>query len=119
MSQTLPEIKKGQLLIDYINRVLVPWLNQNRVIAGNGIYQAKGIGGNMLTAAGLNVTVDLRGQLFGPYNIADGRFLVVDVATSNVTQLPHGTLRPSTTTQGEVWIDLEVTYGRVYVTRLG
>lgn len=65
------------------------------------------------------VTIDLRGILHGPYNKADGRYVVVDVASGTVIQQPSGTVRPDNPSENEVWIDLNETSGRVYIPRLG
>jgi len=112
-------IRSGELIGNWINSNLLPWLRQGRTVAGNGISVQTGSGGTFISAAGFNVTIDLRGQIAGPFNAIDGQFVVVDVSSGTVTQQPEGTVRPDPPPQHEVWIDLTVTYGRVYIPRLG
>lgn len=112
-------LQRGQLILSWINGLLLPWLKYNRTVAGLGVALQRGAGGTLLSASGFNVTVDLRGQIFGPYNAADGRYVVVDASANTVTQQTPGTVRPDNPPQHEVWIDLTVTYGRVYIPRLG
>ena len=114
-----PELRDGKLLKSWINQQLIPWIRENTVRAGNGIQMLKGRGGCHISAAGANITIDLRGQIAGPFDAIDGQFVVVDVSAGTVTQQPDGTVRPDPPPQHEVWIDLKVTYGRVYIPRLG
>jgi len=112
--------QSGNGVLDWLLGHLMPWLAMSRLVAGRGIELSRSTGGTLIGLGGsMSTTVDLRGQLFGPWDIADGQFIVVDVSTATATQQAVGTVRPSNPPQHEVWIDLSATIGRVYIPRLG